>query len=119
MRKGTFEFKTPSAEEYALLEAGIMRILFIPLTKIAREELYDEDNARKFETVIVKSPTGKKSIVCEHLLTDIAKPGFSKKYERKGKEPYHIDAIQHMYRVHVQLKVNKDEQGTDDSQDAD
>ncbi|MEQ8581229.1 MAG: hypothetical protein RIC30_09480 [Marinoscillum sp.] len=119
MRKGTFEFKTPSAEEYALLEAGIMRILFIPLTKIDRADLYEEDKARKFETVIVKSPSGRKHLECDHLLTDIAKPGFSKAYERNGKEPYRIDAVQHMYRVHVKLKTTTDEPGADNTQDAD
>ncbi|MEO9475848.1 MAG: hypothetical protein ABJG41_09945 [Cyclobacteriaceae bacterium] len=112
MKTKTFEFKAPSAEEFALLEAGIMRILFIPVNKIDRDELYNEDNdIIKFESVTVKSPSGKKAIECDHLLTDVCKPGYKKEWPN-GKKTYAIQAVGHMYRIHVQLKKQevKDEQ---------
>ena len=103
----TFEFRAPNRDEYALLEAGIMRIIFIPVSQISHDELYDEnDQPRRFHQVIVKSPSGKKQIVCSHKLTDIAKPGYEKNY-LLGKKQYNILAVQHMYRVHVQLQTDE------------
>ena len=120
MKTKTFEFTAPNADEYKLLEAGIMRMLFIPTSQIPREELYDEDDKPiRFETVIVKSPSGKKSLQCDHLLTDICPPGYSKDYTM-GKSDYAIKAVQHMYRVHVKLKTEEDEPQTETAtQDAD
>ena len=97
----TFTFKAPSAEEYALIEAGVMRILFIPCSQQPAAELYEADKPRKFDTVKVLSPSGRKHVLCDHLLTDQCRPGYRKEF---GQKPYVIQAVQNMYRLHVKLK---------------
>lgn len=123
MEQKTFTFKAPTAEEYKLLEAGVMSVLFIPMKDIDPDELYDDDHVpHKFESVVVKSPTGRKHFEADHTLTDICKPGYKKSYQSPvigQKNTYHIDAVQHMYRVHIRLRQAQPDQPDQDKSESD
>lgn len=103
----TLTIKANNAKEYKLLEAGILSTIMFPIRNIKREKLYhDKDNFRQFDEVELQHPTLKnKSVTFKHTLTDTVRPGYVK---RLHMQDYQIEAVQHMYRVHVVLNKNEE-----------
>lgn len=103
----TLTIKANNAKEYKLLEAGILSTIMFPIRNFKREKLYDDkDNFRRFDAVELQHPTLKnKSVTFKHTLTDSVRPGYVK---RLHLQDYQIEAVQHMYRVHVVLPELKE-----------